>query len=83
MDWSDVRDLTIKRNIPRLRAERDRLLADETLARWHRHGLDWHRAKADALHADPEFAELYRQALEIKLSAPERVAFSLALDMDS
>ncbi|MCB1310526.1 MAG: glycosyltransferase family 2 protein [Sedimentitalea sp.] len=83
MDWSDARDLTIKRNIPRLRAERDRLLADETLARWHRHGLDWHRAKADALHADPEFAALYRQALDVKLSAPERVAFSLALDMDS
>ena len=26
---------------------------------------------------------LYRQALDVKLSAPERVAFSLALDMDS
>lgn len=83
MDWSDHRDDTIKRNIPRLRAEYDRLLQDPDLQRWHRHGLDWHRAKVQALHKQPEFAELYSQALKVKLNSVERVAYALALDMES
>lgn len=83
MDWSDYRDITIKRNMPRLRAEYDRLLADAELAEWHRKGLDWHRAKAAELHATPEFQDLYEQALKVKLTTTERVAYALALDMES
>ncbi|WP_137700226.1 glycosyltransferase family 2 protein [Marimonas lutisalis] len=83
MDWSDFRDITIKRNTPRLRAEYDRLMADETLRGWHEKGLAWHRAKADELHEIPEFQELYDQALKIKLTEIERVAYALALDMES
>ncbi|KPP88722.1 MAG: Glycosyl transferase family 2 [Rhodobacteraceae bacterium HLUCCO07] len=83
MDWSDFRDITIKRNIPRLRAEYDRLMADDTLRAWHQKGLAWHRAKADALHEVPEFRELYEQALDLKLTETERVAYALALDMES
>ncbi|MBT8154065.1 glycosyltransferase family 2 protein [Epibacterium ulvae] len=83
MDWSDHRDTTIKRNLPRLRAEYDRLLQDRDLQRWHAHGLDWHRSKAQALHGQPEFAELYQQALKVKLNSVERVAYALALDMES
>ena len=83
MDWSDVRDITIKRNIPRVRAEYDRLMADPVLAEWHQKGLDWHRAKADALHAMPEFADLYKQAVALKLNETERAAYALALDMES
>ncbi|MEY8842430.1 glycosyltransferase family 2 protein, partial [Cribrihabitans sp. XS_ASV171] len=60
MDWGDYRDITIKRNLPRLQAEYDRLMQDATLRRWHETGLDWHRAKAEELHAMPEFEELYR-----------------------
>ncbi|MFK7755208.1 MAG: glycosyltransferase family 2 protein [Sedimentitalea sp.] len=83
MDWSDFRDITIKRNTPRLRAEYDRLLADKALAEWHQKGLDWHRAKAEELHGMPEFEDLYQQALKVKLNETERVAYALALDMES
>ena len=83
MDWNDAKDVTIQRNIPRLRAEYDRLLQDDTLRRLHRDGLAWHRAKAAELHAMPEFQDLYQQALSIKLNSLERVAWALALDMES
>ncbi|MDU8926687.1 glycosyltransferase family 2 protein [Alisedimentitalea sp. MJ-SS2] len=83
MDWSNFRDITIKRNIPRTRAEMDRLLADGTLNKLHQSGLAWHRAKADELHGMPEFQDLYEQALTIKLTETERVAYALALDMES
>ncbi|PIE10901.1 MAG: glycosyl transferase family 2 [Rhodobacterales bacterium] len=83
MDWSDFRDITIKRNTPRLRAEYDRLMADTELRKWHEKGRAWHRAKADELHAMPEFQDLYQQALEVKLTETERVAYALALDMES
>jgi hypothetical protein len=83
MDWNDHKDNTIQRNLPRLRTEFDRLMADETLRSWHEKGLAWHRAKAEELHGMEEFETLYRQALEVKLSATERVAYALALDMES
>jgi len=83
MDWDDARDITIQRNLPRLRAEYDRLMADKTLAALHRTGLEWHRAKADELHGMAEFQELYQQALEIKLNGVERAAYALALDLES
>ncbi|KEJ89475.1 glycosyltransferase family 2 protein [Sulfitobacter donghicola] len=83
MDWSDFRDITIKRNLPRLQAEYDRLMQDDILRGWHEKGLEWHRAKAEELHKNPEFADLYRDALEVKLTETERVAYSLALDMES
>ncbi|KIC48547.1 glycosyltransferase family 2 protein [Tateyamaria sp. ANG-S1] len=83
MDWSDVRDITIKRNLPRLRAEYDALMEDAALRAWHEKGLDWHRAKAEELHANPEFQDLFDQALKVKLTETERVAYALALDMES
>jgi len=83
MDWSVHRDITIKRNIPRLRAEYDQLRADPLLAEWHAKALAWHRAKADELHAMPEFEDLYQQALTLKLTETERVAYALALDMEN
>jgi len=83
MDWSDFTDLTIKRNIPRVRAEYDRLMQDDILRGLHETGLTWHRAKADELHAMPEFRDLYDNALKIKLTETERVAYALALDMES
>jgi hypothetical protein len=83
MDWSNFRDITIKRNIPRVRAEYDRLMQDPELKRLHDTGFAWHRAKADELHAIPEFQELYDQALKVKLTETERVAYALALDMET
>lgn len=83
MDWNDHRDVTIKRNLPRLREEYERLMADDTLRALHQAGLDWHRAKAEELHGMPEFEELYEQALEVRLSGTERVAYALALDVES
>ncbi|WP_375571628.1 glycosyltransferase family 2 protein [Seohaeicola saemankumensis] len=83
MDWCDVRDITIKRNTPRMRAEFDAMMRDDTLRALHEQGLDWHRAKAAELQAMPEFQDLFQQALEVKLTAQERVAYALALDMES
>ncbi|WP_188790725.1 glycosyltransferase family 2 protein [Salipiger pallidus] len=83
MDWSGARDITIKRNLPRVRAEYERLLADPELGRLHVAGFDWHRAKAAELRTIPEFAELFEQAQSLNLTATERAAYSLALDMES
>lgn len=83
MDWSLHKDLTIKRNLPRLKAEYDRLLSDPILKEWHEKGVAWHRAKAEELHGMPEFSELYDQAVKIKLTDTERVAYALSLDMET
>ena len=83
MDWSDFRDITIKRNLPRLRDEFDRLMQDDQLRAWHEKGVAWHKAKAKELRAMPEFQDLYTQALKVKLTETERVAYALALDMES
>ena len=83
MDWSDNKDLTIKRNLSRLQEEYDRLMQDDELRKWHNFGRDWHRKKADELHEMAEFEDLYQQALKLKLTETERVAYALALDMDS
>ena len=83
MDWSVHRDITIKRNIPRLRAELSRLMADDMLARLHADGFAWHKAKAAELQGIPEFRELYEEALRIRLTEVERVAYALALDLES
>ncbi|MCG7629430.1 glycosyltransferase family 2 protein [Epibacterium sp. MM17-32] len=83
MDWNDHRDITIQRNLPRMQAELARLMQDKTLRDLHAAGLDWHRTKAAELHQRAEFEELYQQALEIDLSATERVAWALSLDLES
>ncbi len=83
MDWSDYRDITIKRNLPRMTAEYENLMADEKLKHWHDYGFDWHKAKAEELHGMPEFEDLYKQALTINLNETERVAYALALDLES
>lgn len=83
MDWSNFRDITIKRNIPRLQSEYDRLMQDDQLCDLHEKGCAWHRAKADELRRMPEFEELYAEALKVKLTETERVAYALALDMES
>ncbi|MEC8666989.1 MAG: glycosyltransferase family 2 protein [Pseudomonadota bacterium] len=83
MDWGDCSDVTIQRNLPRLRAEMDRLLADPQLRALHDAGFAWHQAKAADLHATPEFQDLYDQALSIRLTETERVAYALAQDLES
>ena len=83
MDWSVHRDITIKRNLPRLQAEYDRLLADPALQALHEASVDWHREKAASLRSEPEFRDLFDQALAIDLTETERVAYALALDMET
>ncbi len=83
MDWSANTDRTIQRNLDRLRQEMAALLADEKLAALHAQAFAWHRAKAEELHANPEFEDLFRQAQALKLTDMERVAYALALDMES
>ncbi len=83
MDWSDHKDLTIQRNLDRLNMEMSALLGDPKLAALHRKAVDWHRAKAAELRDVPEFRELLQQALDTQLTEMERVAYALALDMES
>ncbi len=83
MDWSVHRDITIQRNLPRLRAAHAALMADAALARLHAEGLDWHRTRAAELRAIPEWAALFDEALALDLTETERVAYALALDMES
>lgn len=83
MDWSDVRDVTIQRNIPRVKAEYDRLLTDPVLCDIHNRGLAWHRTKAAELREIEEFRALYDQVRQIRLNGTERAAYALALDTDS
>ena len=83
MDWSDHRDVTIQRNLSRLQSNIAVLMGDEKLANLHEKGVDWHRAKVKDLHDIPEFKELFGQALNTNLTEMERVAYSLALDMES
>lgn len=83
MDWSDHKDVTIQRNAPRTRTEMARLLADDRLRALHEGSMQWHRDKAASLRANPEFRELYDQALATRLTSTERVAYALALDMES
>ncbi|MEX0282204.1 MAG: glycosyltransferase family 2 protein [Arenibacterium sp.] len=83
MDWSDFRDVTIKRNVPRVRAEIDRLMQDKTLKKLHDAGFAWHQAKSRELQSTPEFRDLFDQAVNVKLNETERVAYALALDMES
>ena len=83
MDWNDHQDVTIQRNLPRLRAEMARLKQDATLAALHEKAVAWHRERAAKLRADPEFADLLAAIRRTQLSATERAAFALALDMES
>ncbi|PIE06461.1 MAG: glycosyl transferase family 2 [Rhodobacterales bacterium] len=83
MDWGGNKDVTIQRNIPRVRAEMARLMADAEVKRLHEAGVAWHKAKARELRALPEFAALYDEARATDLTEMERVAFALALDMES
>jgi hypothetical protein len=83
MDWSDQTDLTIKRNLPRMGREMARLLGDRALKSHHDAAVAWHHAKAAELHQTPEFANLYAQALDTRLTEMERVAYALALDMEN
>ncbi len=83
MDWSDNTDRTIQRNLDRLAVEMGALLADDRLAALHAQAVAWHRAKAEELHANPEFEDLFQQAQGLTLSDMDRVAYALALDMES
>ncbi|MFV2002447.1 MAG: glycosyltransferase family 2 protein, partial [Paracoccaceae bacterium] len=83
MDWGDNRDLTIQRNLARLKREMARLLKDKQLGALHDEAVAWHRAKARELRQTPEFAELFASALDVNLTQMERVAYTLAMDMES
>ncbi|MCC1493448.1 glycosyltransferase family 2 protein [Cognatishimia sp. F0-27] len=83
MDWSDHRDLSIQRNLPRMRADLAPLMADDTLRALHDAGVRWHAEKARALRAQSEFAALRETVMALDLTATERVAYALALDPES
>ena len=82
MDWTGARDVTIRRNMPRVTAEMDRLRADAQVDRLHRAGADWHRDTAQRLRAEPEFADLYARIAQVRLTETERAAYALAHDME-
>lgn len=83
MDFNKHKDITIQRNLDRTNAEISRLKSDDTLTTLHQQGLEWHYAKAKELHKNPEFEDLYQQALELDLNDVERVAWCLSNDLES
>ncbi|MGB1034657.1 MAG: glycosyltransferase family 2 protein [Primorskyibacter sp.] len=83
MDWGGDVDFSFQRQIPRLRAERDRLLADPVLATQHQEAVAWHKSRITDLRAQPEFAALYDEITTLSLADDERAAWSIALSMDS
>ncbi len=83
MDWTGAHDVTIQRNIPRVRAEYNQLIEDPLVRRYHEDGVAWHRAKAKELHETPEFEELFQQATALSLTETERAALALAMDVES
>ncbi len=83
MDFNQHKDITIQRNLDRTNAEIARLKSDDTLVGIHQQGLKWHEAKAKELHKNPEFEELYQQALDLDLNDLERVAWCLSNDLES
>jgi hypothetical protein len=83
MDWSGDTDTTIARHLPRLRAERDRLLADPKLADLHHEAVIWHGARANSLRQDPNVEAFFQKITQLNLEDDERAALCLSLSMDS
>lgn len=83
MDWNDEHDITIQRNLPRMKEIYDALRSDKVLDGLHRDGVEWHKAKARELRSTPEFAELYDAATKLNLTTMERAALALSLDKES
>ena len=75
-DWNLCRDLTIRRNHPRMLMEYERFQADRILARYHAQGFDWHRGRAAYLRSLPTYETLYRQVADLRLNAYERIALT-------
>ena len=82
MDWSGDTDTTIARHLPRLRAERNRLLAEPKLADLHHKAVQWHSARAKALRQNPEIAEFFQKIMQLNLEDDERAALCLTLSME-
>lgn len=83
MDWNLHYDMTIQRFLPRTVAGISVLKTDPVLAELHNKGIDWHRAKTVDLKQQKEFRDLYDQATTISLTDDERVAATLAADMET
>jgi hypothetical protein len=58
-------------------------MLDPQVKHLHEAGVAWHKAKAAELRETPEFADLYAQAVATDLTEMERVAYALALDVES
>jgi hypothetical protein len=82
MDWNDHVDKSIQRNLDRMQQQYDNLIKDDKLTELHHAAVAWHTSKAAELRGMPEFADLRSQVVDIRLNSAERVAWSLALDME-
>ncbi len=83
MDWSDCHDPSIQRHLPRTEARLADLKATSAVRAAHDQAYDWHMAKAAELRARPDCAALFSDVIGLRLTATERAAFALALDMES
>ncbi len=67
-------DTTIARYLPRLRAEMQRLMADEEVAALHAEAVTAHRATRDRLMADPAIAALADRLRSLPTESPAELA---------
>ncbi|MEM7631038.1 MAG: glycosyltransferase family 2 protein [Pseudomonadota bacterium] len=74
MNLNAVEDRTVHRIAPRVRAEKDRLLALPGVADAHRQAVAWHRAQIATLLQDPEYATLYRAITSPRQENLSRIA---------
>ncbi len=58
-NYATETDLSIQAHLPRAKAELARLLADAELFQLHQEAVTWHRARIQALLAEPDYRALY------------------------
>ncbi|WP_170335320.1 glycosyltransferase family 2 protein [Ruegeria arenilitoris] len=82
-DWNTHVDRTILRHMDRMEHEKAKLLKDPVLAELHANGLVWHRSRATELGREAEFRKLRADIKSANLTDLERVAYTIAADMES
>lgn len=66
-------DLSIRRYLPRLRAEMDRLMSDDRVRALHHEAVALHRATRDRLLADPDYVALQQRLRTLPHESPAEI----------
>ena len=80
-DWNDFLDDSILRNVPRMKAEMQVLLDLDGIRDLHAAAVTRHIEKIRTLRETEEFENILAETTSIKITALQRVAYSLMLDI--